>query len=81
MFLNLEIKDICITIHILQKDLHSTGQKTTQILPLNVYQRFFELECKKVHRIFLAHKLTFKSKFESFSGQKTKSTTEFLILG
>ena len=65
MLLNLEIKDICITIHIVQKVLHSTEQKITQILPLNVYQRFFELECKKVHRTFLAHKQTRKSKFES----------------
>ena len=65
MLLNLEIKDICITIHILRRDLHSTEQKIIQTLPLNVYKRFFNIESKTAHRIFLTHKQTCKSKFES----------------
>ena len=73
----LEIKDICITIHILQKDLHSAEQKITQTLPLNVYQRFSELERKKVHRIFLSHNQTCKYKFESFQIKKRGPSQKF----
>ena len=77
MLLTLEIKDICIKIHILKKDLYLTEQKITQTLPPNIYQRFFELECKKIHRIFLAHKLSCKSKFESLSRSKNEDYHRF----
>ena len=70
--LNLEIKYICITIHRLKNTINYTVQKIMQILPPNICQRFFELESKKSHRIFLSHKQICKSKFENLIEKRNK---------
>ena len=45
--LNLEIKDICITIHRLKKETQFNESKIKQILLDNIYKQFSFLESKK----------------------------------
>ena len=45
--LNLEIKDICITIHRLQRTLKSTAKMITVLTRKNVQKNYFRLNCKK----------------------------------
>ena len=42
--LNLEIKDICITIHRLSKEIQFNERK---ILPQDIYEQFYFFESKK----------------------------------
>ena len=62
--LNLEIKDICISIYRLKNDIRISKQKIMQILPKYIYEHVFLLESNKAHRIFLSLKCSYKSKFE-----------------
>ena len=62
--LNLEIKDICITIHRLSKEIQFNERKIKQILFQDIYKQFSFFECKKIDRTFLSHKSSCKSKFQ-----------------
>ena len=62
--LNLEIKDICITIHRLQNDVRFNEQKILTTLPEIIYKQFFFFESQKILRISLSHRNSCKSKFE-----------------
>ena len=61
--LNLEINDICITIHRFKNTINSIAQKIMQTLPPISCQRFFKLQSKKAHRVILSHKKICKYKF------------------
>ena len=62
---NLEIRDICITIHRLEKYFQFTQQKIKQMLPTHIYKQFFLYESNKAQNIFLPLKNICKSKFEN----------------
>ena len=63
--LRFEIRDICITIHRLRKDIYSIERKIIKILPPVTYHRFFDSESIKAQKIFITYKNNCKSKFQS----------------
>ena len=73
--LNLEIRDICITIHRLEKDFQFLQQKIKQKLPAHIYKQFFLYESNKAQKIFSAQKNICKSKFVNLIKEKNNFLT------
>ena len=73
--LNLEIKDICITIHILQRTLKSTEKKIIQSVSEKICKKFFAFELEEANKMFLSHKNKCKSKFERLKKIGTSDST------